>query len=230
MKDIEGMIRKNYELSKQLTPRNEVIYTDIVCYLRTSSLNELEVEELIQEILEIFLSTQSRGERIEQAIGTDYRSFCDSLIAAASVQPRRNKWHRTLANLEMWINTIIILWLIDLVFEHLPKMIQYKKPLLNYEVNAGFLISALLIVLAAIFTVKYIGKHSFSLSAKKSLRKRVGMISGFAVGTLFALLFVVSKELGSFVLFSAKLYQIAAGFVAMIIMIKGIQTINNIRS
>ncbi|CEO87604.1 hypothetical protein [Syntrophaceticus schinkii] len=42
MSKVEKMVKKNYELSKKLTPENDAVYTDIVCYLRTSALDELE--------------------------------------------------------------------------------------------------------------------------------------------------------------------------------------------
>ncbi|GAB6179252.1 DUF1048 domain-containing protein [Desulfotomaculum defluvii] len=230
MKDLQGMIRRNYELSRELTPVNEAIYNAMVCYLRTSPVDEYTVEEIIGEILELFLSTQARGEKIEQAIGDDYRGYCDKLIATALKQPRGVKWQRHLANLEMLLNTLILLWFIDLVFQHLPRMVHYKKLLLSYQVNAGFLVSALIIILAAIFATKYIGKNSFKLSTNKSIRKKTGLISGFAIGTIFALLVLISGELSSYVLFTTKLYYIAAAFAAIILIVKAMQSINNMKS
>lgn len=217
-------------MSRQLTPRNEVIYTDIVCYLRTSALDEFTVEEIIQDILEIILSTQARGERVEQVIGSDYRAFCDRLIAGVLKQPRRHKWQKHLDNVEIWLNALVLLWLIDLAFEHLPRMVHYKNMLLSYQVNAAFLANALLIVLAATFATNYIGKNSFSLSANKEKRKKTGLISGFAVGTLFALFILISRELSSYILFTTKLYYIAATLAAVMLLLKGIQSINNIKS
>lgn len=230
MKDLQGMIRRNYQLSRQLTPLNEAIYTDIVCYLRTSALDDFTVEEIIQDILELFLSTQARGERIEQVIGSDFRAFCDRCIAAALKQPRRNKWQKHLANVEIWLNVLILLWLIDLAFEHLPRMVHYKNMLLSYQVDAAFLVNALLIILLATLATNYIGKNSFSLSANRAKRKKIGLISGFGVGTLFALFILIAKELSAYVLFTTKIYYIAAALGVVMLILKGVQRFNNIKS
>lgn len=231
MKDLQGMIRRNYQLSRQLTPLNEAIYTDMVCYLRTSALDDCTVEEMIQEILGIFVDTQARGEKIEQVIGSDYRAFCDRRIAEVLKQPRRRQqWQKHLAKVEIGLNALILLWLIDLAFEHLPRMVHYKNILLSYQVNAAFLVNALLIILVATFATNYIGKNSFSLSANKEKRKKIGLISGFAVGTLFALFILISRELSAQILFTTKLHYIAATLAAVMLILKGIQGINNIKS
>lgn len=58
----------NNELDKQLNAENENVMTDIVCYLRGANISEYNQELIRQDLLEMFLSAQKRGENIQKVI------------------------------------------------------------------------------------------------------------------------------------------------------------------
>lgn len=219
MSKVEKMVKKNYELSKKLTPENDAVYTDIVCYLRTSALDELETEEIIEDIIGMFLETQERGEKIEKVIGDDYQAFCDSIIEAA--QPKKFTWRKMFSNLEIVVYVIAILWLIDLVFIYLPQTIKQGRLILDYQVNLGFLLNTAIILLAVFSILNYIGKTSFQDRKEKHQRKRrENLLWGCIFGGIIALLVFIPLKLGSFILFSMKIYYLAAVLAGLYLLLR----------
>jgi DNA-binding ferritin-like protein (Dps family) len=222
MSKVEDLIKKNYELSRKLTPENDEIYTNIVCYLRTSVLDELEAEEIIQDIIGMFLEAQERGEEIEKVIGEDYQAFCDSIIEAA--QPKNFTWRKLFSSLEIAIIAIAVLWLIDLAFDYLPQMIKQGRLILDYQVNLGFLITAAINLLAAAWIVNYIGKNSFKITNEQQQghKWRQFVLLWAVMSGYIALLVFISLKLDSFILFTVKAYYFAAVIVVLYVLLRAV--------
>lgn len=223
MSKVKEMVKNNYQLSKNLNPVNETIYTDMICYLRTSRLDELEVEEINQEILGMLICAQERGEDAEAVVGEDYKAFCDAIIESA--QPNRFTLRRAIGDLHIVIKGIIFLWLGDLLVNNVPTMIKEGRIILDYSVNLGFLLSTSIILFAAFFIVNYIGQNSFKLTEEIALSKGLKgrLIFGIIVGGLFALVVLVSYKLHSYVLFTTKVYYIAVVLAVMYILVRSCQ-------
>ena len=92
MSKLNREIKENLKLSKSLTEENDGILTDIVCYLRVSNLSDEEQEEIISDILRMFLDWQEEGKTVESMLGEDYKRFADNIIAA--VNPKKNIFKR----------------------------------------------------------------------------------------------------------------------------------------
>lgn len=223
MGKLDDLIRKNYELSKKLTPENDEVNTNIVCYLRTSGMDELEAEEIIQDILGMMLEAQKRGEEIEQVIGNDYRAFCDSVIEAA--HPKRFSWRKLFSDLEIVVIVISLLWLLDIIFFYLPQMFKQGRLILDFQVSLGFLINTAIILLASVLIVKYIGKTSF----KDSKEKRQGhkwrqfVLLWVIISCIIALLGLIRYKLNPFVFFSVKMYYLAAVFAGLYLLLRAVK-------
>ncbi|MFY9432364.1 MAG: DUF1048 domain-containing protein [Thermacetogeniaceae bacterium] len=223
MSRLDDLIRKNYELSKKLNPENEEIYTDIVCYLRTSGLDELEAEEIIQDILGMMLEAQERGEEIEKVIGDDYQAFCDSVIEAA--HPKRFSWRKLFSDLEIVVIVISFLWLLDIIFFYLPQMIKQGRLILDYQVNLGVLINTAIILLASVLIIKYIGKTSFKYSKEKQQGHgwKQFVLLWVIMSCIAALLGLIRYKLDPFVFFSVKMYYLAAVLAGLYILLRAVK-------
>lgn len=74
--------KKNTNQEKLITAENDKIYTPLIIYLRGSHIPEYEQERVRQDLINITLSAQERGESLAAVIGDDYQQFCDEIIAA----------------------------------------------------------------------------------------------------------------------------------------------------
>ena len=80
-KQTRELNRINNDLDKLLYLENNSAMTDIICYLRGANISEYNQEIIRQDLLEMVLSAQERNENIQTVIGTDYKTFCDDIIA-----------------------------------------------------------------------------------------------------------------------------------------------------
>jgi len=205
MQSIKQKIKSNYELSKQLSPENDIVFTDVVCYLRTSNLNKWQTEEIIEEILDIFLGAQARNEPLSHVVGPDYKAFCLEVAANASTQPIGL---RILENVQIIINGLGILFIIDFLFSYLPSMIKQQKLIIDYSFSLGSALSTVGIIALAFGIVYYIGQHSFDLTNEITLpvSKTRRFLIGGAIGGLIFLFILAGVKLQDYILFTVPIY------------------------
>lgn len=72
-------INFNYKNIKKIDAKYDSLITDIVCYIRLELL-ENDAEEAIDDILDMLLSAQVRGEDLYDFVGNDFKKFCDDII------------------------------------------------------------------------------------------------------------------------------------------------------
>lgn len=54
--------KQNNILDRQISKKNQSIFTDMICYLRGSNISEYDIEVVRQDLTEMVLSAQKRGE------------------------------------------------------------------------------------------------------------------------------------------------------------------------
>jgi DNA-binding ferritin-like protein (Dps family) len=157
--------RINNDLDKLLDPENEPAMTDIVCYLRGAGISLYNQEIIRQDLLEMVLSAQERGENIQTVIGTDYKTFCDEIIA--SFPPKSNKekvidfFDTVFLSLSIFCAINIIMANETLVLIH--NLIVGEPLNFNISITSGLIVSLLIALVAAFAIVNFIMKNSFTI-------------------------------------------------------------------
>lgn len=220
MNSTEISRKENYELSKNLSAENDLIFTDIVCYLRVSDIGEEDQEEIISDILRMFLDWQEEGKSVESMIGENFKKFADNIILA--VNPKRSILKKVKEYLDILIEGFCILLTIDFVFSYLPRMVKGNL-YLSYEFTAGWLMGVLIIVAVASLLVNYICKNSFELS-----KKRHSKLENFIFGCSFAIfnifLVLISILLKDVVIASINIFYVI-GIIMVYWIYKGVKKI-----
>ena len=168
-KRVKELNRLNNKLDEQLNEENREAYTNMICYLRVANISEYNQEIIRQDLLEMVLSAQERGENIQTVIGEDYRAFCDNIIA--SLPPRSVK-EKILEFLDILLlctsllGTIYIIFSKDTIF--LIRNAVSGEPLnFRISVSVGSLIACCIIIAAAIIIVHAVCKTSFKPEKKE---------------------------------------------------------------
>lgn len=74
------MINVNNERRKYLSKENEKYYSDMLVYIRTSTISEKAGEELLLELLEHLIEAQKQGKTAEDVFGKHPKDYCERLI------------------------------------------------------------------------------------------------------------------------------------------------------
>ncbi|MGM9985659.1 MAG: DUF1129 family protein [Bacillaceae bacterium] len=196
MATLNEMILRHYKLSLQLNDGNDKAYENIVVYLRSSNLSEREAEELIDDVLEMLLAAQHRGESATDIFGDDLQKFCDEMIAANGKSNIKRRIHE---HLSIVIKVFLIIFGLDYLFNQLPAIFMSKQDWLTAHIYLDTLVLTFLFVLIGLIVVKYIGQTAFKGNyAHKFIAVLVISFIGAICKTIIA-----TKEV---ILFSLPLY------------------------
>ncbi len=178
--EARALRRENNELEKRLSSEMNDVLTDIVVYIRSANISDLEQERVRRDITQMLIDGQSRGYGAPRIIGGDYKAFCDEIIAEI---PKISAKQRLLTAVRDTLPALCVLFGIWAAFAALTQAIKgevwYITPLYASDVLIG---AALL--LAATLTVVYITKNSFSASGYVLVCLLLLIVAIAVVGTL----------------------------------------------
>jgi DNA-binding ferritin-like protein (Dps family) len=174
-KETKELRKLNNQLDNKLAPENNKVLTDIIVYLRGANISEYNQELIRQDLLEMVLSAQERGEDIASVIGEDYKSFADNIVANV---PRLSWKDRMLELLDIVLVSSSILGLIYLLTSKDTLSIirnWFMGEQVNYyiSISLGALIAYGIIIISSIFIIHYMTKTSFDYLQKRNLIKVV---------------------------------------------------------
>lgn len=200
--------RINNESDKQVKAENNEVLTDIICYLRGANISEYNQEAIRQDLLEMVLSAQKRGENIQTVIGEDYKIFCDDIIAGLPPKSTKEKFLEFLDTI-CWCMSILSA--IDIIISNdtnsLIRNIAAGKPLdFDISVSAGTVFSFGIIIAAAFIIVEVVLKASL----KNEKKKTVNMVKGFSIGAGIMAVFLLIAWVGKATLFTVNIFVACA--------------------
>lgn len=176
-------------LEEQIAPEYRTQYSDMIVYLRSSQVNEYHQELIRQDIAQLLVDGQSRGESLQAIFGPDSRSFMDDVIASA---PMKTQTERLLGNVGLGLMIVTIMGVIygirDII---LYFTLKQSPPTVN--ITAADLVLMVIIGLLSVFLVSWISRNAFDqleASAKSSLIKPIAI--GLCIGVVFVGLMFLS--------------------------------------
>lgn len=214
-KQTKELNRMNNSLHKQVNPENREALTDMICYLRGANISQYHQELVRNDLTEMVLSAQQRGENIRTVIGEDYQAFCDDVIA--SLPPATLK-QRIIDFFDIVCWSLSILGTINIVMANetialIHNLISGNPLDYHISVSFGSIISIGIIVAAAIFIVESVMKNPFQIGKNK--------ISDppkfFLVGSGLMAVFLFVAWLGKATLFTVNIFIACAAVLAFYI-------------
>ncbi len=160
---LKQLRKKNNNLDKKLSKENQKINLDMIVYLRGSKISERKQEEIREDILDIFLSAQDRGEKAEVFIGEDYKVFMDNIIANTIPMTRQEEVHYWVSIITAvtaaLIMILLIQWYIYTFFDEKP--FSWQVPITD-----GILVLIISAPILSILGAVLITKKTYTKSLK----------------------------------------------------------------
>lgn len=203
-RETKKLNNQNNILDKQISKENQKAFTDLICYLRGSDLSDHDIELVRQDLSEMVLSAQDRGENIAQVIGADYQGFCDSVIASL---PPKSKKQKIIASLDVLCWGLAILIGINIVMNKAIIVLAsnlISGKVVNYDISftVGTVVSIVLIMALANGLVKAITRNAFE-------KLTHGPLVLFGLMAVMMALFLGIAYLGRDVLFTANIFIVS---------------------
>lgn len=200
--------QENNELGKRLTKENNVVMIDMICYLRVANISEYNQEVVRQDLLQMVLSAQERGEDIKTLIGGDYKSFCDEVIAAL---PQKSQKERVLDFIDTFLLSTSILGAIHIVISKetidlIHNAVTDQQLNFQMPISLGNLLSYAIILATAFLIVHVIGRNSLKPEKKHNQSKPKKFIIGGAIGGGVMAVFLIIAWVGRQTLFTVNIF------------------------
>lgn len=156
-KACKELMKKNNEREKEIFKENDETYTNMIVYLRCADMTQYNQELVREDIIEMILDGQQRGDNIEQVMGNRYQEICDEIIDA---MPKRTMKEKVISILTMSLSCLWILGAIYIAKQLLTALLTGAS-MLNFTLTIGQIVSGALIILAANIIVVYVCKTAF---------------------------------------------------------------------
>lgn len=161
---------ENNRFEEKLSKETNDVLTDIVVYIKSTSISEYDQERVRRDIDEMLFEGERRGMSAAEIIGDDYKAFCDAVMCEV---PKLSKAQRVMTAVQEVLAGVIVLLAIWTVFSPIIQLIK-KEPWYLLPLRLSDLITATVIVAAAVPIVVYITKNVFT-------PKPAALIAGFVL-------------------------------------------------
>ena len=148
---------ENNELELGLSKEANDVMTDIVVYIRSANISDLNQEIVRRDIDEMLLEGERRGQSVAEVIGDDYKAFCDSVICEVPQLTPLQRFATLVLDALLGIIIMLAIWT---VFAPL-RQLSSGGAWYIVTVRTSDLIEGIAIIAAAFFIVGYICKNSF---------------------------------------------------------------------
>ena len=166
---------ENNKFEEKLSKETNDVLTDIVVYIRSKSISEYDQERVRRDIDEMLFEGERRGMSAAEIIGDDYKAFCDAVMREV---PKLSKAQRVMTAVQEVLAGVIVLLAIWTVFSPIIQLIK-KEPWYLLPLRLSDLITATVIVAAAVLIVVYITKNVFT---PKPAALTAGFVLAAAIG------------------------------------------------
>lgn len=195
--------QSNNALDKQIRAENQEAFTNMICYLRAANISSYHQELVRQDLTEMILSAQHRGENIREVIGEDYREFCDNVISSLPPETLRQ---RAIDFFDTVCWCLSILGMINIVISNETILLFYhiitgKPHDFLISISLGNVISIGIIIILAFTITTMILKHSFQIETVTKHRLKV-----FIFGAGMTSFFLLIAWLGRTTLFRVNIF------------------------
>lgn len=200
-KEIKQLLKKNNKREEKILKENDGIYTDMIVYLRGADINEYNQELVREDLIEMILNGQERGDDIQKVIGDNYKEICDEIIETI---PKRTKKEKILGAFNLSLSIVWILGGVS-ILKTIINCLLIKSSEWNFILSIGDLINMLFIIIMSNFVVNYVCKKVFDNSKKN---KYVLFIKNWIIcmvifGGMFAISYYLSYPILNISLFFA---------------------------
>lgn len=149
---------ENNELEKQLDDKTNDILTDIVVYIRSANISDIDQENVRRDITQMLIDARGRGENADDVIGGDYKAFCDAIIAEIPKMSTKKRIMTAIRDTLPALGLLIGIWVVFSVAEQIINgETWYVTPVSVTDILGG----AAMLILATLIVV-YITKNSFN--------------------------------------------------------------------
>ncbi|SKA85212.1 Uncharacterized membrane-anchored protein [Clostridium sp. USBA 49] len=188
-KQVKELFKKNNSREKEIFDNNKEIYTNMIVYLRGSDLTEYNQEVVREDIIELIIDGQQRGDDIQKVMGGRYKEICDEIIEA---MPKKTKKDKIIEFVDIFLNALWILGAIALI-KTLASSLILKETEFKFILTVGDIVNIFVIILVANAIVLFITKKAFDTNDANKHNKIISFLRIWFIATVIFTVIIMSS-------------------------------------
>lgn len=161
--------KKNNKRDNEILPENDEVYTNMIAYLRASDMTEYNQEKVREDLINMIVDGQNRGDDINKVMGDNYKEICDAIIEE---MPKKTRLEKAMEVIMLTLDIIWIMGIITIVKSAITNLME-KSDYWRYKLSLGDLISWIVIGIVANVIVIIVCKTSFEEEKHKEKKDKV---------------------------------------------------------
>ncbi|WP_052406578.1 hypothetical protein [Clostridium culturomicium] len=164
-KKCKELLKSNIKREKEIHGDNAKIYSNMIVYLRSADMSRYNQKLVREDLIEMIVDDQNRGDDINKVMGNNYKEICDDIMEAV---PRKTKREKIAEVLEISLSGVWILGIIYIGKVILENLIT-KIDSWVFTLYLGDIVNMGIIVLSANLVVYFLSKNAFKTKEKAPL-------------------------------------------------------------
>jgi DNA-binding ferritin-like protein (Dps family) len=185
-KKTKQLLKKNNNIEESIIDENQEIWTNMTLYLRGSNLTEYNQELVREDIINLILDGQQRGDNIQKVMGGRYKEICDEIIDA---MPKKTKKDWIVEVVGIFLDPLWISGVISIVYNIIRSLIS-KTTDFRYILSVGDIILLLTVILVTEGIVWFATKIALNEKKEKKIRSFLTM---WLIATTIMAILILSK-------------------------------------
>lgn len=196
------VLRKLNNLNEEkMSKESDLIYSDMVIYLRFSELTLLQQEIVRSDLIQMIIDGEERGENIHEILGKDYKLVCDEIISSFPPMSKKDKILNAISLVSMSFSIILGIY----VFSQFVTGLIEGGDFLTFNFTMSYLFIFPLNGLFAYFVIKYISNIDFK-EKSKPLSKKKETLFAYIVLLIFVAITIVFETTFNQILFQTSFF------------------------
>lgn len=164
-REFKRLLQNNNKAEEKIYDDNNKIYSDMIVYLRGSDMTEYNQELVRQDLIQMILDGQERGDDIQKVIGNNYKEICDEIIEA---MPKKTTKEKVSDILEL---TFSATWIMGAIFIVKAIVENFWGTNNNWRfiLSVGNIINMVMIIITTNVVVNYTCKTAFNNEKKNKV-------------------------------------------------------------
>lgn len=171
---VKDLIKENREKCLIFNKEYDRVLTDIICYIRINTAESIETEEVISDLIDIFLDEQRKDTPVNKVINGDYREYCKEIINTLNNGKGSRMFGRK--NLSYTLAIALLMLLVINIPTYIGLSIKSKE-LVPFSVKLDLLIQIMSVPMVSLFIVKYLSSNLLFTKNKKDSIKHYIILS-----------------------------------------------------
>jgi len=194
MSKIKSEIETNYENMRKVDEKYQDLVIDIVFYIR-SELKKEDAEEVINDVNDILLSAQDRGEDLFEVVG-DYKAFCTDIITSYKKDVKGYRLKSLKDYVIIGIGLLIFITSIDILskFPYSEVDSVWKIWEFKYSLTLATIMNFIISFVLLIGIIKFISKNA-SKFAKEKKYYFIAIIGNTVIVSIFVIVGLVARKI-----------------------------------